>query len=83
MSSIVYHQVCSSTYTLQADLSIDGQDILYGKIICEGTYLFPIINNSNYYLQKTKYINKISPLREIINVNVNVICYYSIFFHGV
>ena len=43
----------SSTYTLQADLSIDGQVISFGRILSKGTYLFPISINSHYYvLQK-------------------------------
>ena len=44
----------SSPYTLQGDLSIDGQVISYGEIVCEGTYFFPInINSRCYVLQKT------------------------------
>ena len=43
----------SSPYTLQVGLSIDGQVISSGKIVCEGTYLFSININSRYYvLQK-------------------------------
>ena len=50
----------SYTYTLQADLSIDGQVISSGKILCKGTYFFPININYHYYvLQKTKSINTI------------------------
>ena len=41
-------------YTLQSDLSIYGQVISSGEIVCEGTYFFPIIINSHCYgLQKT------------------------------
>ena len=65
----------SSSYTLQADLIIDGQVISSVEIVCEGSYFFPISINSHYYvLQKTKSINKIVFLRTIINGNVNVIC---------
>ena len=39
----------SSPYTLQVDLSIDGQVISSGRILCEGTYLFPININSHCY----------------------------------
>ena len=43
----------SSPYTLQADLSIDGQVISSGEILCEGNYFFPININYHYYvLQK-------------------------------
>ena len=35
-------KLSSYPYTLQADLSIDGQVISSGKIVCEGNYLFPI-----------------------------------------
>ena len=66
----------SSTFTLQVDLRIHGQDISSGEIIRERTYFFPININSHYYvLQKTKYINTKISLRKIICVNVNVICY--------
>ena len=66
----------SSPYTIQSDLSIDGQVVSSGKIIWEGTYLVSIIiNYQYYYLQKTKSINTIVSLRKIINGNVNVICY--------
>ena len=43
----------SSPYTLQADLSIDLQVISSGKILCEGTYFFPI-NIIYYYYVLTK-----------------------------
>ena len=57
-------------------MSIDGQVIWYGEIVCEGNYFFPIsINSHDYVLQKTKSINTIASLRTIINVNVKVICY--------
>ena len=66
----------SSTYTLQADLSIDGKVISSGEMVCEGTYFFPMSISSYYYvLQRTKSIITIFSLRKIINENVNVICY--------
>ena len=34
----------SCLYTLQADLSIDGQVISSGEIICEGNYFFQSIS---------------------------------------
>ena len=78
MSWLLYYQVFSSPYTLQADTSIVGQVISSGEMICEGTYFFPINNNSHYYiLQTTKPIRKTVSLRIIINGNVNVICYNS------
>ena len=40
----------SSTYTLQLDLSIDGQFISSSEMVCEGNYFFPINNNSQYYV---------------------------------
>ena len=40
----------SLPYNLQPDLSIDGQVISSGKIVCEGTYFFPININSHYYV---------------------------------
>ena len=68
----------SLPYTLQSDLSIDGQVISSRKQLCEVTYFFPISINSHYYfLQKTKSINTIVSLRTIINGNINVICYDS------
>ena len=70
--------IFSYTYTLQSDLSIDGQVNYYGEMACEGIYLFPININYHYYvLQKTKSINIIVSLRKIIKGNVSVICYYS------
>ena len=33
-------KISSFPYTLQADLSIDGQVISYGEMLHEGTYLF-------------------------------------------
>ena len=66
----------SSPYTLQSDLSMDGQVITSGEILCEGTYIFPININSHYYvLQRTKYMNTIVSLSTTINGNFNVICY--------
>ena len=75
----------SYSYTLQVDLSIDGQAISSDKIVCEGTYLFLVNINYHYYaLQKNKSINTIVSLRKIINGNVNVICYdWNGFFHSV
>ena len=68
----------SSPYTLQTELSIYGQVISSNKILCEGTYFFPISINYYYYaLQKTKSINAIVSLRKITNGNINVICYDS------
>ena len=68
----------SLPYTLQSDWSIDGQVISSSKIVCEGTYFFPISINSHYYfLQKNKSINTIVSLRKIIYGNINVICYDS------
>ena len=66
----------SYPYTLQYDLSFDGQVISSGKMVYEGTSFFLINIYSHYYvLQKTKSINKHIYLRTIINGNVNVICY--------
>ena len=46
-------KISSSTYTLQEDLSIDGQFISFVEMLCEGTYFFPINTNYRYYvLQK-------------------------------
>ena len=46
-------KISSSTYTLQEDLSIDGQFISSVEMLCEGTYFFPINTNYCYYvLQK-------------------------------
>ena len=39
----------SSPYTLQADLSIYGQFISSGEMVCEGNY-FSININSHYYV---------------------------------
>ena len=33
-------KISSYTYTLQSDMSIDGQFISYYKMVCEGTYCF-------------------------------------------
>ena len=66
----------SYPYILQAYLSIDGQVISSGEVICEGTYIFLININYHYYiLQRTKTINRIISLRKLINGNVNIICY--------
>ena len=68
----------SSPYTLQADLIIYVHVISSGKILCEGTYFFPINISSSYYvLQKNKSNSTIVSLRKIINGNVNVISYDS------
>ena len=68
----------SSPYTLQADLSIDGQVISSGEMVCKGTYFLLININSHYYvLQINKSNNTIVPLRKPINGNINVICYDS------
>ena len=37
-----------SSYTIQADMSIDGQVISSGEIVCKGNYLFPINIKYNY-----------------------------------
>ena len=48
----------SSPYKFQSDFSIDGQVISSGKMLCEGTYFFPININSHYYvLRVTKSIS--------------------------
>ena len=53
-------KISSYPYTLQSDLSIDGQVIYSGEILCEGNDFFPININSNHYvLQKTKPINTV------------------------
>ena len=78
MSWLLYYQAFSSPYILQAYLSIDGQVISSGGIVCEGTYFFPVNVNSHYYvLQKTKSINTMFSLRNTINGNVDVMCYDS------
>ena len=61
----------SSPYTLQVGLSIDGQVISSGKIVCEVTYYFTInILILIVIFYKNKSINTIVYLREIINGNV-------------
>ena len=65
----------SCLYTLQADLSIDGQVISSGQMICEGNYFSVNINDHCYVLQKNKPITFFSSIMTIINGNVNVICY--------
>ena len=67
----------SFPYTLQSDLSIDEQVISSSKIVCEGTYLFPISINYHYYVLQKKSMKTIIIFRAIINGNVNVICYGS------
>ena len=51
----------SSPYTIQTNFSIDGKVISSGKIVCEGTYFFPINFNSNYYILLKK-----NPLKNYI-----------------
>ena len=73
-----YHVIkfSSSTYTLQTDLSADGQVISYVEMVFEGTYFFPInINYCYYVFQKTKFIITFFSLRTTINDSVNVIYY--------
>ena len=49
----------SSSYILQIDLSMDGQDISSDEMECEGTF-FSIIINSHYYVSlKNKSNNTI------------------------
>ena len=50
----------SCLYTLQADLSIDGQVISSGEIICEGNYFFQSI--SVLVIMSYKKINLITQL---------------------
>ena len=73
----------SYPYTLQSEMSIDGQGISSSKMVCEGPYFFTININYNYYiLQRTKSIHTIVSLRKTINGNINVIFYYQrMFFH--
>ena len=66
----------SSPYTLQADLSIYGQFISSGEMVCEGNY-FSININSHYYVLHLKTNNKILSLGTIINGNAKVIFNYS------
>ena len=78
-----YHGYCitrfsSSPYTLQAELDIDVQVIYSSGMLCEQNYSFPININSHYYVSPTnKPNNTIVSLREIINGNLNAICYDS------
>ena len=66
----------SYLYTLQTHLSIDGQVISSGVMVCERNYLFTINMNSHYYvLQRTKFIITILSLRKTTNGNANVMCY--------
>ena len=67
----------SSPYTLQSDLSIYGEVIYSGEMVCEGTYVFTTNINYYYYVLQKKSNNAIFSLRKIINGNVNVICYDS------
>ena len=50
----------SSPYTIQSDLSIYGQFIYSGKMVCEGTYFFSINTISNYYVY-----HKIIPITQL------------------
>ena len=45
-------KICSYKYNLQAELSIDGQVIYSGEIVCEGNYFIININYNCYFLQK-------------------------------
>ena len=79
----------SSPYTLQADMSIDGQVIYSGEMVCEVSYYFPININPHYYvliyvqnINSYNYVkknlnNKCFSLRKRIDGNVNLICYDS------
>ena len=74
----------SSPHNLQAYLSIYGQVISSGEMVCEGTYYFPINMNYHFLIQITKSINTIVSLRKIINGNTNIICYdLKDFYHRV
>ena len=78
MSWLLYYQIFSYPYTLQTDLSINGQVISSNEMLCERTYFFLInINFHDYVLLKKNSINTIIYLRITINGNVNVICYDS------
>ena len=58
-------KISSYPYTLQADLSIDGQVIFSDEIIWEGTHFFPININSHYYcLQNNKFIHTLFSLKK-------------------
>ena len=50
----------SSLYTLQSDLSINGQVISSGEMVCEINFLFLININSNYYI-----LQKLVPLAQL------------------
>ena len=63
-----------SSYTPQSDLSINGQVISSGEMVCEGTYFLPINTSSHYYVLQ-KINNTIESLRKIINGNVDFICW--------
>ena len=52
-------KVSSSPYILQADLSIDGQVISSGEIVCEGTDFFSIHINYHYYISKKNPITQL------------------------
>ena len=68
----------SSPYTFQADFDIYCQIISFGEMVYKGNNYFSTNINYNYYVSpKYKSNNTIVPLREIINENVNVKCYYS------
>ena len=67
----------SSPFILQAGLSVDGQVISSGEMVCEGTYFSINIKFHCSFSQNNKSNNKILSLRSIINGNVNLICYDS------
>ena len=48
------------TYTLQEDLSIYGQVVYSGDMVCKGTYFFPININYHYYV-----LQKINPITRL------------------
>ena len=67
----------NSTYTHQEDSNIDGQFIPSVEILCKEIHYLPITINSRYYVSpKNKSNNTIVSLREIINGNIDVKCYY-------
>ena len=47
-------------------MSIDGQVVSSGEMVCEGTYLFPININSHYYVKKLNpFLFFWPPVREV------------------
>ena len=77
MSWILYHQVSSLPYTVQADFIIDGQVISSGKNHVKGFIYFQSVLVFIIMFYQNKSINTIFSLRTIINDNVNIICYDS------